>query len=250
MDGEPDEWEATMSAQPSHNPTAAKLIEKQVRNWELARAQRGTRVAKRDQEVEDFVAISRMVGSGGTDVAKALGATLGWPVFDKEILQAMAGDDDIRRQLYGAMDERDLSWFEETLRGLLTSESKPNDYFTRLTQAILSIARNGHAVFLGRAANLILPATAGLRVRIVASPERRLRRFAERNDLTLEEARTQMTAIERDRTRFIANHFGVDSADPTRHDLVLNLDRWSVAAAVDVIQAARTRRHAPGNRPE
>jgi len=84
------------------------MVEKQMRNWELAKAQRLTVPEPRRAEVEDFIAISRSVGAGGNSVAVVLGEALGWPVFDKEILQTMAGDDAIRREIYASMDERDI----------------------------------------------------------------------------------------------------------------------------------------------
>ena len=117
------------AGRPSHNPTAAKLVERQMRNWELARAQRLSVPAPQREEVEDFIAISRNAGAQGKVVAAELGEKLGWPVFGREILDVMAGDDDLRRQIYASMDERDLSWYEETLRALMQPEFVKNDYF-------------------------------------------------------------------------------------------------------------------------
>ncbi|RMF79739.1 MAG: hypothetical protein D6744_08860, partial [Planctomycetota bacterium] len=91
-----------------------RLIEKQIRNWEIARAQRRQTPTEDDsgQAVAPFVTISRMVGSGGTEIARRLGERLGWPVFDKDLLQKMAGDDRVRVRIYEAMDERDVGWID------------------------------------------------------------------------------------------------------------------------------------------
>ncbi|MCP5110323.1 MAG: cytidylate kinase-like family protein, partial [bacterium] len=71
---------------PTHADTS-RLVERQMRNWELARAQRvEVPAVPGAKEVEHYVAISRTVGSGGSEVAVLLGERLGWPVFDKEIL--------------------------------------------------------------------------------------------------------------------------------------------------------------------
>ncbi|MEW6251294.1 MAG: cytidylate kinase family protein, partial [Planctomycetota bacterium] len=154
-------------------PEIAKLVEKQMRNWELSRAQRaagpggqgGTGTAQR---VAPFVAISRSVEAGGSEVARELGEALGWPVFDREILQAMAGDNEVRARLYENMDERDKSWIEDALKWLLRGRVPPEDYYYRVTEAVLAIQRQGPAVFLGRGADLILPKELGLRVRLDA----------------------------------------------------------------------------------
>jgi hypothetical protein len=83
------------------HPDLGKLVERQMRNWELSRAQRPVpQPAAPPRQVEDFVTISRLVEAGGQEVAHELGQRLGWPVFDREILQAMAHDDAVRARLY------------------------------------------------------------------------------------------------------------------------------------------------------
>jgi cytidylate kinase len=220
----------------------AKVVERQIRNWEIARAQRLEQPDVERREVQDFVAISRTVGSGGVDVAKGVAERLGWPFFDKEILAAMAGDDETRRRLYELMDERDTSWFEETARGILHGHFSNTDYAYRLTETVLSIARQGHAVFLGRGAGLILPADRGLRVRIVAPEIRSVRTLVDRHGLAPDEAVAVRERVARERRDFLQSHFKIDLADPLQHDLTVNLARYSVDQAVDlVVEAARLR---------
>ena len=217
----------------------ARLVEKQMRNWELRKAQRLAVPEPQRREVEDFIAVSRAVGAGGGELARKLGKLLDWPVFDKEILGAMAGDDELRRGLYSSMDERDLGWCEETLRALMQPEFVKNDYFHRLTKTILSLARQGAAVFLGRGAHLILPPDRGFRVRLVAPLEKRIQRLARLRNLTLGEARGELERIERDRTEFLRHHFPAQKVDATRHDLTINLARFSVDQAVDLVLSTR-----------
>ena len=229
-------------AEHTSRPALAKAVERQMRNWELARAQRLEVAPASRPTVQGFVAISRSVGSGGAAVACALAERLGWPLFDKEILRAMAGDDLIRRQLYESMDERDQSWFEQTLQGLTLRTYSPNDYFQRLTTAVLSLARQGNAVFLGRGADLILPRELGLRVRIIAPRARCLANLAAELKLEPDQAEPELERVTRERADFIRNHFRVEACDPERHDLLLNLERFAVADAVEVIvTAARLR---------
>ena len=86
------------------SPGIEKLLERQMRNWEMRRAQRLGTDEPRRPEVEDFIAISREVGAGASEIARALASRLNWPWFDKEILQAMAGDDSIRHRIYQSLD--------------------------------------------------------------------------------------------------------------------------------------------------
>lgn len=188
--------------------------------------------------VADFVSVSRVYGSGGSDVAARLGERLGWPVFDKQILQEMAGRDDVRQRLYRSMDERDLNWFQEMIGALWQSGLARDDYFHRLTETVLTLARQGRGIFLGRAADLILPRECGLRVRIEASHDTCVKRLAEREALSPAEARRRFDQVERDRSAFIRSHFNVNPYDPTRYDLVVNMERFSVEQAVELIVGA------------
>ncbi len=225
-----------MSPKPgSTDPAIARMVEKQMRNWELAKAQRPTVPEPRRAEVEDFIAISRSVGAGGSSVAAVLGEALGWPVFDKEILQTMAGDDAIRREIYASMDERDIGWYEETLRSLVQPEFVKNDYFRRLTETVLSIARQGHAVFLGRGSDLILPRNIGFHVRLVAPRELCVRNYANRHGIPSEQAQEEVPRIDRERAEFVRRYFQVELDEPMRYDLVVNLGKFSFAQAAGLI---------------
>jgi len=217
----------------------AKLVEKQMRNWELARAQRLSVPEPDRQEVEDFVTISREVGAGGHEVAAILGERLNWPVFDKEILDAMAGDDALRRQIYHSMDERDIGWFEEAARAFTQTGFVKNDYFHSLTRTVLSLARQGRAVFLGRGADMILPRQAGVRVRLVAPVDLRVRHFAKLYRMSTEKAREEVSRIDNERAEFFQNQFHISSDEPTRWDLTINRERFSAEQTVELILAVR-----------
>jgi cytidylate kinase len=221
-----------------NNPGIAKIVEKQMRNWELARGQQVAPTAVPAPAVREFVTISRNVGSGGSDVATLLGERLRWPVFDREILHAMAGDDVVRARLYARLDERDQSWLEDTLHWLIEGELRKDDYFYRLTETILALARQGTAVFLGRSADLILPRDHGLRVRIIAPLPQRIHAFAVRRNMPEGMARVEVERIDQQRVDFRRHHFGPGANDDTCHDLVVNLSRCTTAQAVELIAAA------------
>lgn len=223
----------------SSDATAAALVERQMRNWELGRQQRHSRPEPERREVEDFICLSRMVGVEDGPVVEGLGARLGWATFGREILDSMAGDDELRKRIYESMDQRDLSWWEETLRPLVLGLSVRNDYFHTLCRTVLSLARQGSCVFLGRGIDLILPRERGFRVRLVAPLSARVRRLAEESGSSLGKARDELDRVERQRAEFIRNHFGVEPDDPVRYDVTINLERIAAARAVDLILEAR-----------
>ena len=227
------------SKNPSAHPSLARLVERQMRNWELARAQRPAEPVPEATGVEEFICVSRMVGVEDEEFTRLLGEGLQWPVFDREILNAMAGDDGLRRRVYDAMDNRDLSWWEETLRPLAHGEFVRNDYFRKLCETLLSLARTGHCIFVGRGADLVLPAAQGYRVRLVGARAACVDRFGVEKGLDWNEAKQRIEKLERERADFIKHHFGVGEDDPSRYDLAINLDRYSPRQAVDLILEGR-----------
>ena len=217
----------------------AKVVEKQMRNWELARAQRVPPQPDTPRPaVREFVTISRTLASGGSEVATLLGEHLHWPVFDREILHAMAGDDRVRARLYERMDERDQSWLDDAARWLIKGELRRDDYFCRLTETMLALARQGPGIFLGRGADVILPRDHGLRVRITAPLDQRARAYGLQNNLPEHMARAEVERVDRERTEFRRRHFGPSANDPERHDLALNLERFTPPDAVELIVTA------------
>ncbi len=223
----------------SADATLARAVEKQMRNWEIARQQRpGPEREAHEADVHEFVTISRRAGSAGIEIARELGERLGWPVFDREILQHMAKDDALRARLYENMDERDTSWLESVLRWVLHGEFRKEDYFHRLTETVLALARQGPAVFLGRGADLILPKDRGLRVALYAPEDVRVREYAAVHGCDEKTARDQIHAADAEREEFIRNHFAVDPNDITRFDLLLNVGRLTRTQVVEIIAAA------------
>lgn len=222
----------------AQNAGMARIVERQMRNWELARKQTSSGPAGPPHQVEHFVALSRAVGLAGAEIASLLNVKLGWPVFDRAILQAMAGDDESRRNLYAVMDERDLGWLQAYLNSICLRGGGRDDYFHRLSETVLSLARKGHAIFVGRAADLILPRQAGLRVRITATREFCIEQHARSGGIPFEAAAREVEQIEEERARFIRNHFRVEAGEPTRHDLILNMAHFTAPQAAELIIAA------------
>lgn len=218
------------------------VVERQMRNWELARQQQRESGTTQVESVKPFVTISRSAGSGGEEVATLLAQECGWPLFDREILQFMAGDDTTRTRLYESLDERDLGFIQESVRVFFGGDLDRNDYFHRLTETVLTLARKGNAIFVGRGADLILPREMGVRVRLTAMPALCARRYAEEHGIDPVRAARELNQILQERNQFIRHHFKVDPDAADRFDLTMNLSALSVAEAVDVVLGLLRRR--------
>jgi len=222
------------------NPGMSKVLERQVRNWELSRSQKLKSSRPKQAQVHDFITITNNVGAGGGEVADMLGQQLGWPVYDRQVLKQMALDDKTRTQIYQNVDERYIGLFEQTWRSLMQAEFRKNDYFPRLVRTILWLGCKGPAVFVGRSTDLILPWEKGLRIKVYTSLQRRIENFALQTGLSPKEAVKEVERIDMDRTSFIRNHFHMDVNDPSRFNLMINLERFTNAQAAGLILAAHT----------
>lgn len=227
----------------TQNRDISHLIETQMRNWEIARGQKAADpVRTGQQEVQHFIAISRAVGLPGYEVAEQLHARLGWPVFDREILNAMAENDEYRRHVYAQLDQRDVNWLEDSLRAIVQGHFSQEAYLHRLIETVFSLARKGHAIFLGRGTDLILPVDVGLRVRLTADRDFCVAGFAKMRNLSYQAAMHQVDVIEQERANFQRHCFKIDPDDENRFDMMVNLRTFTLPQAVDlVIDALRFR---------
>jgi hypothetical protein len=175
------------------------------------------------------IAISREAGTRGPAVARAVGALLGWQVYDQELLQLVARDLDVRVKVLEAIDERHVPWLLECFEAL-AAVPKVNEgkYVPRLMDVLLSLAARGRCVIVGRGGPFVLPATTTLRVRLVAPLEERIAVFCREQNLMRSAATRLVEQTDRDRTEFVKRHFQRDPADPLNYDLTINMSELSI----------------------
>jgi cytidylate kinase len=182
------------------------------------------------------ITISREAGALGTAVAAEVGRLLGWPVYDREILEKIAQELKRPAHQLAAVDERPVSWLEDSLAMLLAEYPVSADtYLKYLLATVRGLGAAGRCVIVGRAANFILPAATTVRVRLVAEPADRARVVADRLGVGRAEAEAWVEKTDRERLRFVKRLFNKDAADPHQYDLVLNTSRLTVEEAAGVI---------------
>ncbi|HXG13307.1 MAG TPA: cytidylate kinase-like family protein [Gemmataceae bacterium] len=187
------------------------------------------------------IALSREAGARGTSVAREVGARLGWPVYDHELVERIAHEMGLRTSLLESVDERRVSWLEECVQTLAAVPAVSESAYVRhLVETVLSLAAHGECIIVGRGAAQILPPATTLRVRLLAALEDRIAVLSQERGIPRTEAARQVEAIDHERAQFIREHFRKDPADPQNYDLILNTSRFTVAdCAVLIIEALR-----------
>lgn len=187
----------------------------------------------------DFICISRMVGTGGDEIAIEAARRLHWPLYDRETLAVLSGDDDRVGRRNVLLNELERHWCDNHLRPLLDARCSHVGYVARLTETVRALAARGPAVFVGRGCDAILPRDRGLRVRIVASLDARVRRYCRDHNLTAAEARWEIERLNARCADFVREYFGGCVDDPSRFDLIINTDQTTLEHAVELLLAAR-----------
>jgi cytidylate kinase len=177
-----------------------------------------------------IVAMSETIGSGGTEIGRALAGALGWEFADREIItKAAEAFGEAVMDLRHATEERPTLWdrFRQSQRR----------YLTYVEATVLEMAARDNVVLIGRASTVILrDVPHALRVRVIAPERVRAERIERQLGLTADGAREYIHDADRDlaaRVRFL---YHVDWEDPLLYDVVINTERTSAARAVAMLR--------------
>lgn len=190
---------------------------------------------------ELIINVGRQFGSGGRLVALALGRKLGIPVCDQELIAKAAEQSGFSKELFANSDEkRNLlalsSFIVDVGRfGSADNYMSDNQLFVIQSNVIRSLADKGPAIFIGRCSDYILRDRKCLDVFVTATDEVRIKRIAERMNITPEQADSLMR--KKDRTRetyynyYTFGNWGVAS----NYDLCVDSSVLGIEGTADMI---------------
>ncbi|NNF41986.1 MAG: cytidylate kinase-like family protein [Phycisphaerales bacterium] len=189
------------------------------------------------------VTISRQTGTDASDLATTLAESLSrrdgsggtWFAYDRALVERVAEDHNMSRDLVASLDEHDKTWFEHLTAGL-GHASTGADVALKTARTMRALARVGRAIIVGRGGQSVLHGVpAVVHVRLVAPMDWRVARYADRHALSPEEAAKAVQDTDAERARYIQHHYGTAVDDDGLYDVVINMMRVAPATAVDVI---------------
>jgi cytidylate kinase len=217
------------------HPSIREVLGDPLTHWRLASIPPPSRA-------RPVIALSRLPGAQGDEVARALGEELGLHVYDREIIQRIAESAHLSERAVAILDERDRSMLTDWLASLATATyMSPYGYLQHLTQVVTAIARLGGAVIVGRGSHLILRPAQALRVLVVAPLAARIECVAARGAIGRHEAEQRIAVEEAERQAFLKRYFHADAADHSVFDVVVNTAALGVPGAVQVVRGALVR---------
>ena len=199
-----------------------------------------------------FVTISRESGAGGSAVGRALvellqrpGDPEHWAIYSANLIDEMLRSSGLPAAISRYLPEDRISEIESTIGEIIGLHPNLWSLIDRTNELIRRLARDGHAVFLGRGAVFATAGIAnGVHVRLVAPVKVRAQRTARWLGVTPEVAATHNARRDSARKRYVHSTFDADVTSPSEYDLVINTATVPPETTAEII-AGFVRAHTP-----
>jgi cytidylate kinase len=205
------------------------------------------------------ITISRMFGSGGSEVAELVAGTLGWTLLDDAVISAVAARLGVAPAEVRARDERVPSLAErlvDTL-SLASPELSPplaaglaptEGQLVEVTHHVIDeVVRAGPAVLVGRGAQCMLAERDdALHVFCYAPHVALVRQIVERMGVTPAEAERCVADTNRQRERYVRRHWNRAWREPDNYHVCVDTAWLGIpGAAALIVRLTRERLLAP-----
>jgi cytidylate kinase len=207
-----------------------------------------------------FVTISRMYGSGGSDIAERVAKTLGWELYDNDIVDAIAARSGLPIAEVVEREERGPSLVER-ISGAFTlgtpeampafvegTATTPDEEIMSTTRSIIEEAvKKGPAVLVGRGAQCLLAERSdGLHV-FCHAPTASLMQYAiTRLGIPPAEAEKKVNDMNKHREQYVQRHWGRKWMSPLNYHLCVDTSFFGIEGSAELIARAARERLARG----
>lgn len=220
-----------------------EMVNHQMRRWSmLGRASANT-------PPRPCLALSRLPGAGAAELGRRVAERLDYGFFDIEIVDWIARQAGLARELVAGVDEQIRAGVERFVTDSFRRERfTESDYLRHVVRVVSSLGERGSAVIIGRGSPFILPPERALRVLVVAPRALRLENLAKQRSLAPAETAAALAAEDAARRDFHRHHFARDPDDPCHYDLTLNLGTVPMDAACELLARVLAARFAARER--
>ncbi|MGI8766977.1 MAG: AAA family ATPase [Gemmatimonadaceae bacterium] len=199
-----------------------------------------------------IITVSRMYGSGGSDVAIAIARALGWSLVDNAVIDEVAARTGLTTLEVAAREERMPSLGERLVTAMAMSTQEmlsplANAKLPPTEERLLAVTRHvieeaaarGPVVIVGRGAHLMLDLRGDvLSVFCYAPREALIRRSMFRDSLDQAQAAKRVDDTNRQRRDWVKSHWGRDWEAPDTYHLCVNTEALGIGGSVGVVTKA------------
>ncbi len=179
-----------------------------------------------------IITFSREMGSGGIPIVHQVAEELGYTLVDGDIIKSSAQDYNLSQEALQQIDEKPPAFVDNLDRQIELDMS-------RIQLIVLEQALQGDVIIYGRGGQDLLPnINSVLRVRVIAPLEERIERWAQREWIDPDLARSLVRKSDQQRAGFIKYYFDRNWSNPIEYDIIVNTTRISINMAVKLIKQA------------
>jgi CMP/dCMP kinase len=198
-----------------------------------------------------ILTLSRLYGSGGSEVAALVAKRLGWSLLDNAVVDAVAARIGLSVAEVRDREERVPSLVERLTSAMamgsqewaspMAAAKRPTDeQLIEVTRHIIeeAIAR-GPVVVVGRGAQAMLAERDdALHVFCYAPRKALIARTMQREGLTMEEATRLVDSTNKERDQWVRLHWERDRSAHENYDLSVNTERLGIEGSAQLIESA------------
>lgn len=196
------------------------------------------------------ITISRLFGSGGSEVARIVAHKLGWDLLDNAVVDAVAERTGLspaevaeREERLPSMAERIIEALmmgtEEIMSPIASAKLPPSDErLLEVTRKILDEAADrGSVVIVGRGAQEMLGSRDDIMsVFCHASMEHLVSQSMRREGLSKEDATKKVEETNKQRSEWVKAHWGREWTYPGNYDICVNTGTYGIAGSAEIIE--------------
>ena len=201
---------------------------------------------------KSVITINREMGSGGRTVGRKLAEKLGVEFYYKSVIKGLEKKFNLTAEEVEKQKGREQGWWASIKRqftGSVVSSSPflpkvadenelidTDDIFKAETEILKGIAEEESCVIAGRSGFFVFRDHPNhLSILIQASMPHRVKRVANKQNLTEEEARKAIDRVDKMRENYVNKYTHSSRYDTRNYDLVISMDGMTEDNAVDII---------------
>ena len=195
-----------------------------------------------------MITINREVGSGGRTVGRKLAETLGVKYCDKAVIDGLTKKFGLTPERIEEIKAQKKSWWNDInnyYQTLVNSTSQPMEAEVKLDNATMfetekriqqELASKTSCVIAGRTGFMVFREWPNhLSVFIQASMDYRIKRIMDRQNVSMDEARSIITKIDATREAYIKKYEDTSRYDTRNYQLVISMDGLTEDDAAQII---------------
>lgn len=184
-----------------------------------------------------IITISREKGSGGRPIAYLVAKKLQsrWKVYHEAIVDEIAKETHLRKELIKEVDERNIPLIDEMIAEFFGNRYlNMGNYHKHLIKTLTAVGHRGHAIIVGRGAQYLFP--RALKIRVICEMDQRIEWMMQYEKISRSEALKRIEKSDEERYEFERSIFKHDIKKAHHYHLTIRTGKaLSIEDAADTI---------------